>query len=549
MSCKYLFLFSISPVQSFISQARKTKDLYAGSFLLSYLCKNAIKKFEEEGGKIIFPKKYDSISVSNTFLGEIEIKEDELDTKGKEIEEQINKKLNGLGDCIANHIKNELNQLANNLLKEKFSNIVKKQLESLFEMFWIFYPEGEDYKKAYIEITRHHNAIKNIRKFSQLEEEGKRKCSICGERNALFYRGKKKSFLIDCALNVSEVAEDEALCAVCYLKRILDKSNIPNIEKGFPSLAKITLLDWLDGVNYNELKKTDGFDEEWFLEDNKREEIIAFIKKNNLDIKKQKKYYALIRLDVDDFGKWLSGAKSSTDDLREFQKKLSETLADFSQDVKEVLEKNGKAVYVGGDDFLGFVNLKYLFDVLTDIKENKFKSKFENSDFRELTCSVSLVIAHYKTPLHKVLEYSRNLMEETKEFFHDKNGVGIMVMNTSSVTAKTICKYDDFVLLKDMLEKKMGYNLFFKLGKEFPFLSDVYTFDEFLLNKEMLITETHRLLKRESNYNTDIDKRLIQFIKRQNIEYGRNAEGIDFENIIGFLKTLEQLRKVMKWDI
>ena len=273
----YLLLFSISPVQSFISQARKTKDLYAGSKLLSHLCKSAIEEFENNGGKILFPQKYDSISVSNTFLGEIKIKQDKLDTKGKEIEEQINEKLNDLGNSISEHIKSELEQLANTALQAKFSDIAKKQLESLFEVFWIFYPEGEDYKKAYIEITRHHNAIKNIRKFSQLEEDGKRKCSICGERNALFYRGKKKSFLIDCALNVSEVADDEALCAVCYLKRILDKSKIPNIEKGFSSLAKITLLDWLDGIDYDKLKKIDGFDEEWFLEDNKREEIIAFV--------------------------------------------------------------------------------------------------------------------------------------------------------------------------------------------------------------------------------------------------------------------------------
>jgi len=39
---KYLFLFTISPVQSFIAQARKTKDLYDGSKLLTDLIKVAI---------------------------------------------------------------------------------------------------------------------------------------------------------------------------------------------------------------------------------------------------------------------------------------------------------------------------------------------------------------------------------------------------------------------------------------------------------------------------------------------------------------------------
>ncbi len=33
-SKQYLFLFTIGPVQSFIAQARKTRDLYAGSAIL-----------------------------------------------------------------------------------------------------------------------------------------------------------------------------------------------------------------------------------------------------------------------------------------------------------------------------------------------------------------------------------------------------------------------------------------------------------------------------------------------------------------------------------
>ena len=34
---EYLLLFTIGPVQSFIGNSRKMRDLYAGSFLLSYL--------------------------------------------------------------------------------------------------------------------------------------------------------------------------------------------------------------------------------------------------------------------------------------------------------------------------------------------------------------------------------------------------------------------------------------------------------------------------------------------------------------------------------
>ena len=55
-----LFLFTLGPVQSFISQARKLQDLYWGSFILSYMNCVAIKTFINEYGpeSVIFPSMY-----------------------------------------------------------------------------------------------------------------------------------------------------------------------------------------------------------------------------------------------------------------------------------------------------------------------------------------------------------------------------------------------------------------------------------------------------------------------------------------------------------
>ena len=47
--------FSISPVQEFISQARRTRDYWTGSFLLSYLSGKAMEKIEFLGGEILVP--------------------------------------------------------------------------------------------------------------------------------------------------------------------------------------------------------------------------------------------------------------------------------------------------------------------------------------------------------------------------------------------------------------------------------------------------------------------------------------------------------------
>ena len=69
---KYLFLFSITPVQGFINQARKTQDLYAGSFILSHLCRTAAERAEQDyKARVIFPKLTNE-AIINRFLAVVD---------------------------------------------------------------------------------------------------------------------------------------------------------------------------------------------------------------------------------------------------------------------------------------------------------------------------------------------------------------------------------------------------------------------------------------------------------------------------------------------
>ncbi|WP_019672860.1 type III-B CRISPR-associated protein Cas10/Cmr2 [Psychrobacter lutiphocae] len=52
---KQYFHFTLGPVQGFVAQARRTRDFWAGSFLLSWLSAVAIKAVQAQGGNIIFP--------------------------------------------------------------------------------------------------------------------------------------------------------------------------------------------------------------------------------------------------------------------------------------------------------------------------------------------------------------------------------------------------------------------------------------------------------------------------------------------------------------
>lgn len=54
-SAQSIFQFTLGPVQGFVSQARRTRDFWAGSFILSWLSGVAMACIKEQGGNIEFP--------------------------------------------------------------------------------------------------------------------------------------------------------------------------------------------------------------------------------------------------------------------------------------------------------------------------------------------------------------------------------------------------------------------------------------------------------------------------------------------------------------
>ena len=71
MSEHRVFHFTLGPVQGFVSQARRTRDLWAGSFLLSYLSGHAMKAIIDAGGTIVFPKVSEADTITDPLLAAI----------------------------------------------------------------------------------------------------------------------------------------------------------------------------------------------------------------------------------------------------------------------------------------------------------------------------------------------------------------------------------------------------------------------------------------------------------------------------------------------
>ncbi len=142
-------------------------------------------------------------------------------------------------------------------------------------------------------------------------------------------------------------------------------------------------------------------------------------------------------------GKWLSGANlqeghNQGEALQNFHTDLAGYLGAFSQNAfNELNGAKGRAIYAGGDDFLGFINLEHLFDVLGWMRaefDEQINQQIEHKK-DSFTFSGGLVIAHYKTPLHVVLDWARATEKAAKKHIHPhgqrKDTLGISVLRAS----------------------------------------------------------------------------------------------------------------------
>ncbi len=526
----YLIIFSISPVQSFISQARKTGDLFAGSRILSEVSKVAVKLIKENSKEVLFPE-------GDEFLPNriVAVVEDEPE----KVCENANKEAN---DRFKELIKTD---------KNIDSEIFENQIKNFLRINYVAVPlDGKKYHEVYIEAEKYLGAVKNSGEFEKFVEEGGKKCSLCGERNVVIYRktekGKDLSFLIKEAVEVKKESENnlkhgEGLCAVCAGKRLNSQN------ESFPSTVYFSLL--------SKMKPEEIKQKETKLEDIQK----IYETKEGRSLPK---YYALLHFDGDSMGKWLSGENlKNIDELHDFHKKLSTQLSEFAKCAKGVVDANdaGRTVYSGGDDFLGFVTLEKLQDVLKYLEycfDCKVNSELETfiKDGKKLTFSTSVVIAHYKTPLNKVLDYARSTLDEVKKRFRKsgKNGIVLTYITKSNSITTAFMKKDKmepFFKAVDKLKDDKGpsSNFIYTFAEEFrKFDLESKTFDEYWTLRKMMETELKRLLERSWSGKDNKDRevlleKLLLILLEQTVEHSSNCYSIDLNNFIETLMIADKL--------
>lgn len=569
---EFLFIFTISPVQSFIAQARKTQDLKAGSSILTDLIGHAIdvlKKDQSVKAEIIFPDE-SSMNKPNRFVAKITCDDE---TKMKDV-----------GQKIESSTKEKFLITAQKLLIEttnsstsNFKKIFDKQIEDFLIINWLALPlDGGKYPETYEELESTLGSLKNGRFFEQLKETG-RKCSLCGERNALLFNASMKDSERDYTGNFRKryfdlnsvnvygnnnfkIQNGEGLCAVCFTKRFY-------LNEEFSSTAEIALMETYkvlsekkgDFVNDYKVLFGKDFDFQLLFEENltnnyfnKQSVAINDDKgQNRIDVAKKEiaklkkcdtirgikftPYYSVVMFDGDSMGEWLSGKHlNDRNGLEKFHSKLSESIAGYATYVEKLIRNPiGCTLYAGGEDFLGFVNLNHLFCTLKELR-TEFKSKisdqirfFLNEASPELTFSAGIVIAGYKDPLSEVLKEARKSERFAKEYDEQtKNAFSITVLKNSGeyvqcrfpwqskVDENDVWTLDLMNNLVSSLLNDVFSNSFIKsIESEFLRLLNV---DDKIQERQMLDSEIQRMVKNSCKLKKNLGERDKDYTTRKN---------------------------------
>lgn len=472
-----IFALSLSPAQEFIEEARKSRDLRAGSLLLSWLSfklyEPILQHYKEKA--FIVPA-----CAGNPFF-------DEWKKNNGSLELEHLKELSPGGKSITNRAVGLIEREKLHLLKEAEKNCrdawdkyaefclqdekLKNMPSALLERWQ---QQMQDFSAAFSiyavadradlnnlpgsiqKIVDQMERRKDSRLFKQWRGSDMPKCTQCGHREIL--SGKEDSFWKRFQSIIRVEDGRELLCACCLAKRIFAFCDI------FPSKAADSTMDiaaapfmeefraketahenfqiimefWQDDLKNipgclpdkcftgeKWLKRMPAFVLPYEIEDEKQRRIIEAANKkylhgqmadDNLCLSPPSPYLAVLMLDGDKMGKHLSR-----------HPQLSDALTEFSQAVPGIIKSHqGTAIYSSGDELLALLPKDSALSAAQDVQK-KFAEHIEE----KITCSASITWFHCKDPLQQAIKNCREGLMLAKDGFK-RNSLVCTVLTSSA---------------------------------------------------------------------------------------------------------------------
>jgi CRISPR-associated protein Cmr2 len=485
---QHLMIISIGPVQEFIASARRSRDLWFGSWLLSELSKAAALKIviEHDGNldALIFPKaevidnlapNHPDFNVANKIVALVTKPPAEI---GRVVYESILARLRVIRDDAFKEIRDVPGGYF-------LQAIAEEQVDDLIEYGWASSPlndlkDDEEYVRVRNLVESLLGARKATRDFKpvlpkpQGWADNVPKSSLDGLRESVIHEGAYELGAADLR-NGYGVRKGERLCGVGLLKRYGNRAGdssffstshvaaLPLLQSLTDKAAVDDYIRQLSGllveIEPRELYKVLGkvpiraakephpvfgrydghllFEErlsDWFENDDleRAKEALAEFRNRALGGKRPNPYYALLLADGDRMGKAIDAQRSI-----EKHRTLSSCLAAFAGSVIRIVEveHKGSLVYAGGDDVLAFVPLHSVLSCARQLalefsaRLSEFKVKEDQCDASP-TLSVGIGVAHHLESLSDALQLARKA-EKSAKSVDGKNALAVIVSKRS----------------------------------------------------------------------------------------------------------------------
>jgi len=513
---KQFFHFTLGPVQGFVAQARRTRDFWAGSFLLSWLTTHAMKEVIDNGGEISMPavandkllqavcgektEDYPTTgSLPNNFIAKVPENFD-----GLVATEAVQTAWKSLADAVWTHDELDKAGVSRKLWDD--------QIETFWEIAWVI----SDSDDASILAQR-----KNWRSHMPPEQLGD-KCTMMGEWQELSGNLKPTQNTRNAFWNPIiekhglDFREGERLCAIAYVKRrfvdawsSLEGHQNWILPKSIPSTSYMAAVHWLDQVmqtadaakmkafhhaakaldhdygewstniacihrhiNASERKRFASLDGRLFFE-SELENTKEYPANTAKDLKKALKalrscelpsgskigapspFYAILMMDGDSLG----ATKRALTEAKQEPTALSEALAAFTDKVKKIVPRNnGFLVYAGGDDVLAILPLEDALPCALDCRI-AYQKAFEGKLAKEHAATISAAIefAHMKMPLTMVLRDAHRLLDDIAKDQTGRDAIACRIWKPGGQQQTWAMPWDEAIetVVKDGVEKEV----------------------------------------------------------------------------------------------